>query len=65
MIKPKIVCSCSPYFCFVRFDDKMLGLEKALDRFFYEYLEVSKVRDIIEEIIEKVVNKDYETSPAE
>ena len=68
MINPKIVCSCTPYFCFVRFGfGSVIALEKALDWFFYENLEVrvrseeaaNKVRDIIEETIEEVVSKDH------
>ena len=67
MIKPKKVCSCTPYFYFVRFGKDVIALEKALDWFFYENLKdrieseeaANKVRDIIEETIEEVVSKDH------
>ena len=67
MIQPKIVCSCTPYFCFVRFSEDGLALEKALDWYFSEHFDVgneseeaaNKVRDIIEETIEEVVSKDH------
>ena len=67
MINPKIVCSCTPYFCFVRIVKDVIALEKALDWFFYENLKdrneseeaANKVRDIIEETIEEVVSKDH------